>query len=312
MAPETGPPGLRQTRIRAALVFRSRVIQAIRRFFERHAYLEVETPHRLPAQAPEAHIDPQPSGEWFLQTSPELLMKRLLAAGYPRLFQVCRCHRRGERGRRHLPEFTLLEWYRAGMDYEEMMGETENLVGFVAGEVGLGPNLVYRGRALDLRPPWPRLSVATAFRRFGSLSMTDALAAGRFDEIMGLEIEPRLGWPRPVFLHDYPVLQGALARPRPGMPGVVERFELYIAGLELCNAFGELTDPDQQRRRFEAEMAARRAAGKTVGPMPEKFLAALGGMPEAAGNALGVDRLVMLLLDRAQIDDVVAFTPEEL
>jgi len=312
MAPDAGPPGFRQTPLKATLVFRSRVIQAIRRFFDVHGYLEVETPHRLPAQAPEAHIDPQPSGEWFLQTSPELLMKRLLAAGYPRLFQICRCHRRGERGRRHLPEFTLLEWYRAGADYEDMMGETERLIRFVAAEVGLGPDMVYQGLAFDLRPPWPRLAVAAAFERYGSLSMADALAAGRFDEIMGLEIEPRLGRPRPQFLQDYPAVQGALARLRPDKPWVAERFELYISGLELCNAFSELNDPAQQRQRFETEMAARRAAGRAVGPMPEKFLAALGVMPEAAGNALGVDRLVMLLTDRARIDDVVAFTPEEL
>jgi lysyl-tRNA synthetase class 2 len=156
------------------------------------------------------------------------------------------------------------------------------------------------------------LAVAAAFERYGSLSMADALAAGRFDEIMGLEIEPRLGRPRPQFLQDYPAVQGALARLRPDKPWVAERFELYIAGLELCNAFSELNDPAQQRQRFETEMAARRAAGREVGPMPEKFLAALGAMPEAAGNALGVDRLVMLLTDRARIDDVVAFTPEEL
>jgi lysyl-tRNA synthetase class 2 len=312
MAPETGPPGPRQIRLQAALVFRSRVIRAIRRFFEARAYLEVETPQRLPTQAPEAHIDPQPSGGWFLQTSPELLMKRLLAAGYPRLFQVCRCHRRGERGRRHLPEFTLLEWYRAGADYLDLMGETEDLIRFVAGTVGLGDDLVYQGLALDLRPAWPRLAVAAAFERHGSLPMAEALAAGRFDEVMGLEIEPRLGQPRPQFLYDYPAAQGALARLRSDTPWVAERFELYIAGLELCNGFGELTDPIQQRQRFEAEMAVRRAAGKTVGPMPEKFLAALAMMPAAAGNALGVDRLVMLLTDRARIDEVVAFTPEEL
>ncbi|MFO7494990.1 MAG: EF-P lysine aminoacylase EpmA [Desulfobacterales bacterium] len=312
MAPDAGPPGFRQTRLAATLVFRSRVIQAIRRFFEAHAYLEIETPQRIPAQAPEAHIDPQPSGGWFLQTSPELLMKRLLAAGYPRLFQICHCHRRGERGRRHLPEFTLLEWYRAGADYEDLMGETEGLIRFVAGEVGLGHDLVYQGLALDLRPPWPRLAVAAAFERHGSLSMAEALAASRFDEVMGLEIEPRLGQPRPQFLYDYPAAQGALARLRPGQPSVAERFELYIAGLELCNAFSELNDPVQQRARFETELAVRREGGKALGPMPEKFLAALGMMPAAAGNALGVDRLVMLLTDRARIDDVVAFTPEEL
>lgn len=312
MRPDAGPPVLRQTGIRANLAFRARVIQAIRRFFDRHAYLEVETPYRLPCQAPEAHIDPQPSGDWFLQTSPELCMKRLLAAGYPRLFQICRCHRSGERGARHLPEFTLLEWYRAGADYHDMMGETEGLIRFVASELGLGEDLVYQGTALDLRPSWPRLSVAAAFERYGSLSMTAALEAGRFDDIIGLEIEPCLGHPRPQFLFDYPAVQGALARLRPDKPAVAERFELYIAGLELCNAFSELTDPDEQRRRFEEEMAARRAGGKTVGPMPEKFLAALAAMPEAAGNALGVDRLAMLLADQAKIDDVVAFTPEEL
>jgi lysyl-tRNA synthetase class 2 len=154
--------------------------------------------------------------------------------------------------------------------------------------------------------------VAQAFQRFSSMSMDQALACGRFDEVMGLEIEPQLGRPKPVFLCDYPAAQGALARLRPDNPGLAERFELYIAGLELCNAFSELTDPIEQRRRFEEQNLRRRQSGKPVYPIPEKFLAALADMPAAAGNALGVDRLVMLFADANRIDDVVAFTPEEL
>jgi lysyl-tRNA synthetase class 2 len=145
--------------------------------------------------------------------------------------------------------------------------------------------------------------------------MQDALATGRFDEIAGIEIEPRLGLRQPVFLFDYPLACGALARRKPDKqpddPDLVERFELYIGGLELCNAFSELIDPLEQRRRFELEQEHRRAAGKPVYPMPARFLEALAHMPEATGNALGIDRLVMLLADSARIDDVVAFTPQE-
>lgn len=304
----------RQTRIRANLALRARAIQAVRGFFDTRGFLEVETPNRIPATAPEANIDPQPSGEAYLHTSPELCMKRLLAAGYQQIFQLTRCHRRGERGHRHLPEFTLLEWYAAQMDYTAMMAQTEALVRAVtaACRPEAPHHLPYQGAIIDLTPPWERLTVEEAFQRHAPLSMAEALARDRFDEVIGLTIEPRLGLKRPVFLCDYPVECGALAQVKADAPHLVERFELYISGVELCNAFGELIDPEEQRRRFAAEQKLRQAVGKPTAPLPEPFLEALIHMPPAAGNALGVDRLVMLLADTTDIADVTAFTPEEL
>lgn len=285
---------------------------AIRQFFREHGYLEVETPIRMPAPAPEAHIDAQASDDWYLQTSPELAMKRLLAAGFEKIFQICRCFRKNERGSRHLPELTLLEWYTADADYGEMMTQTESLVRHVARTVGTDQKLAYGGHTVGLEAPWTRLSVSEAFLRYGKTAVEAALDTGRFDEIMGLAIEPRIGFDRPTFLMDYPAACGALARKKPGAPHVAERFELYICGLELCNAFSELTDPVEQRRRFEAENQQRQTRGQAPYPMPEPFLEALSRMPAAAGNALGIDRLVMLLADTDRIDDVVTFTPEEL
>jgi elongation factor P--(R)-beta-lysine ligase len=302
----------RQTAITPNLIQRARIMDAIRRFFIESQYLEVETPLRIPAPAPELHIEAEPSREWFLHTSPELCMKRLLAAGYPRIYQIAKCFRQKERGRRHLPEMTLLEWYTAGADYGDMMEQCEDLILYLAKQLQIDQPLTYQNQVIDLRRPWPRLTVAEAFERHGSLSMTAALKSRRFDEIMGLEIEPRLGLARPVFLYDYPAACGALARLKAGQPDVAERFELYIGGLELCNGFSELTDPEEQRSRFVAESDRRRRSGKTVYPMPEGFLSALADMPPASGNALGLDRLVMILTDQPDIDSVVAFIPEEL
>jgi len=284
----------------------------VRDFFNEHDFLEVETPIRIPAPAPETHIDAQSAGKCYLQTSPELCMKTLLAAGYARIFQICKCFRRNERGRRHLPELTMLEWYGAGMDYTVLMDQCEALIRYVARRTGRGATIVYQQRRIDLGTAWERLSVGAAFERHASLSMEAALATDRFDEIMAFEIEPRLGLERPLFLCDYPAQKGALARLKPGDASVAERFELYIHGIELCNAFSELNDAIEQRRRFEEEQALRVSLGKALYPMPEKFLESLERMPAAAGIALGIDRLVMLFADTAEIDDVVAFTPEEL
>jgi lysyl-tRNA synthetase class 2 len=302
----------RQSDIRQNLLLRARITQAVRRFFVEREYLEVETPVRIPAPAPEAHIDAVATGDWFLQTSPELCMKQLLAAGLPRIFQICKCFRHRERGRKHLPELTMLEWYRAGGNYLSLMEECEELLIFIAHQLGRKGKLSYRNRQIELPRPWVRLPVANAFEKYGSVSMEGALAAGRFDEVMAFEIEPHLGAPVPVFLCDYPAPQGALARLKPQDPLLAERFELYVAGVELCNGFSELTDAAEQRQRFEKEQHLRRSLNKTVYPMPQKFLKALSDMPEAAGNALGIDRLVMLFADTDKIDDVVAFTPEEL
>lgn len=305
-------PSCRQAVIKTHLQLRAAIIQAVRQFFYENEYLEVETPCRVPVIAPEAHIDAEMSDSWFLHTSPELCMKRLLAAGYPRIFQICKCFRAKERGSRHLPEFTLLEWYGAGMDYFDMMVECENLLQFVARSLGSEDTLIYQGCNVDLSPPWERITVAEAFHLYASQSMQAALSNDRFDEAIAFEIEPCLGIEKPVFLYDYPAQKGALACLKPDNPKLVQRFELYLCGLEICNAFSELIDPAEQRRRFEIDGQVRAASGKKAVPMPEKFLQALGDMPPAAGNALGIDRLVMLFADAARIDDVVAFTPEEL
>jgi len=239
-------------------------------------------------------------------------MNRLLAAGYPRIFQICKSFRAGERGDRHLPEFTLLEWYRAEADYHVLMQDCEDLIRWVASELGFEGGFSWQGRVIALPGSWERLTVEEAFSRYAPLSLAEALRRDRFEEILTGAIEPRLGEVKPVFLYDYPAALGALARVKAEDPGVAERFELYIGGMELANAFSELTDVVEQRRRFEQACDERRQRGCAVYPLPEPFLAALSGMPSAAGIALGLDRLAMLLTGKSRIDEVVAFTPEAL
>ena len=294
------------------LWWRAKIIQSVRDFFIGHGYLEIETPCLIPAPAPEVHIDAISAGHGFLQTSPELCMKRLLSAGYPKIFQVCRVFRQGERGERHLPEFTLLEWYRKDIDYMDLMDECEEMILFVARNMGFGHEIKYLGRVIDFQRPWERISVKDAFERYAAISMEMALESGRFDEIMVEEIEPNSGISRPTFLYDYPWPLASLARLKENEPGLAERFELYMGGLEIANAFSELTDAHGQEKRFETERDKRRHLGKTVYPMPEKFLKALDHMPPSAGIALGVDRLIMVFTNTSKIDDVVFFTPEEL
>ena len=297
---------------RNALIARATIIQEIRRFFIEGGYLEVETPLRIPAPAPEAHIDAIPAGNWFLQTSPELCMKRMLAAGYERLFQICHCWRAGERGSHHLSEFTMLEWYRANSDYLDIMVDCEGLIRTLVSGAGRGTSITFRGMTTDVGGEWERLTVEEAFDRYSETSMEEALALDRFDEIMVESIEPKLGMERPTFIHDYPASRGALARLKADDNSVAERFELYIGGLELANAFSELNDPIEQRRRFEQETAYREELRRQAYPLPEPFLGELASMPPSAGIALGVDRLAMVLLNAGRIDDVVAFTPDEL
>jgi len=302
----------RLSRRRRALEQRARIVQEIRLFFVDQGFLEVETPHRIPAPAPESHIDAVPSGNWFLHPSPEICMKRLLAAGYAKIFQMSRCWREGERGRQHVPEFTLLEWYRTGDDYRTLMEDCEMLISSLASTPGQEQRLLFRSQEIDLSPPWERISVRNAFRAYSEVTPEVALDRGLFDEIMVQTIEPQLGMKKPSFLCDYPAERGALARLSRDDPTVAERFELYIGGLELANGFSELVDPEEQQRRFLLEQETRRSLGKPVYPMPETFLDELEEMPPSAGIALGVDRLVMVLLDAPTIDDVIAFTPEEL
>ena len=296
--------------LRPALELRARALYAITAFFLARGYLHVETPARTPTPAPETHIDAIPAGPWYLAASPELHMKRLLAAGYDRVFQISRCFRAGERGHQHNPEFTMLEWYRAGAGYLEAVEETELLVAHVASAV-CGTTTVQRsGRALDLAPPWDRLTVADAFQRFAGWRPGPDPDTRSFDLDLVDRVEPAIGLARPTVLLDYPASMASLARLSPRDHAVAERFEVYAGGLELANGFGELTDPAEQRRRFAAEALRRRQAGRDVYPMPEAFLEALASVPPSSGVALGVDRLVMLLSGASSIDQVMAFTDD--
>lgn len=291
---------------------RAAIIQAVRFFFVAHGYLEVETPIRLPALIPEANILPLPSASWFLQTSPELCMKRLLAAGVPRLFQICKCFRGSERGSRHLPEFTMLEWYRSGGTYQDLMAETEAFLQHLATEFSKEATYDQEIVSLFCQSSWQRLTVRDAFERHAPLSLEQAMADDCFDEVLVDHVETHLGIDRPCFLHDYPLALGSLAKTSGQDSEVVERFELYVRGVELANGFSELTDPVEQEKRFAKEAELAQGQGTFFGEMPGKFLEDLGCIDQACGIALGVDRLIMLLAGAKSIDEVVSFTPEEL
>jgi len=273
----------------------------------------VDTPARLPVLIPEAHNEPVESNGHFLQTSPEICMKRLLAqAGCQKIYQICKCYRKNERGDRHVPEFTMLEWYRTQSDYFSLMDECEDLILEVAQASGHSDSIILEGENISLEKPWRRLSVADAFNQYGPISVEQALEQNMFDEVLCRDIEPQLGTQKPVFLYDYPATLGALARKKKENPALAERFEIYIAGVEIANGFSELTDANEQRQRFEQEFKRIENQGLPVGTMPEKLLEALMNMPEAAGIALGVDRLAMVLWGAETIDDVVTLVPEDL
>jgi len=297
----------------AGLKKRAALIQAIRAFFIDKDYLEVDTPYRLPVLIPEAHNEPVESGDHFLQTSPEICMKRLLAeAGCSRIFQICKCFRNKERGDRHLPEFTMLEWYRTHCDYHALMEECEDMILEVARASGHNGYVSAQSKKVSLEKPWDKLTVSEAFVQYAPVSMTKALEQDVFDEILCRYIEPQLGLSKPVFLYDYPVELGALARNKKEDPTLAERFEIYIAGLELANGFSELTDQKMQQERFEAEVELIKKKGRTSVELPQKFLTSLAKMVDTAGIALGVDRLAMILFEAEKIDQVVTFIPEDL
>lgn len=297
-------------RKRETIRLRANLIQGIRRYFINQNFLEVETPLRIPAPAPEENIEALSSGDWFLQTSPELCMKRLLAADYEKIFQFCRCFRAGERGRMHFPEFTMLEWYVAGFDYRQLMNQCEEMLIAAADHLGFAHGLERQGKPISLAAPWERITVREAFARYAPTTPEEALASDKFDEILVEYIEPNLGIDKPTFIYDYPAKLGALARLRKDDNSVAERFELYIGGVELANGFSELTDSREQRSRFEEAQILRAQKGFAAYPMPERFLRSLDALPDSAGIALGIDRLVMIFADTADINDVVCFPPE--
>ncbi|MCP3901983.1 MAG: EF-P lysine aminoacylase GenX [Desulfobacteraceae bacterium] len=295
-----------------ALRKRAIIINAIRAFFQDNDFLEVDTPLRLPSIIPEAHIDSFDTEGWFLQASPELCMKRLISQGYNKIFQICKCFRKNERSDKHLPELTMLEWYAKNQTYLDLMDTCQKLIEYIANKTETNGIINYQNLQIDLNTKFLRLSVKDAFLKYTHTTMEKACSTGKFDEIMSFEIEPNLGLDKPVFLYDYPASLGALAKLKPENPDLAERFELYIAGIELANGFSELIDPEEQKIRFEAELNSRKAQGKKNIPMPEKFLNDLSSMPETAGIAFGIDRLIMLFCNLTSIDQSVAFTPEQL
>lgn len=302
----------RLVRQRRVLEARSLLLQTIRAFFRERGFLEVETPVRVAAPANEDYIDAIPAGDAYLRTSPELHMKRLLAAGYARVFQIGPCFRAGEKGQRHLPGFTMLEWYRAEADYLDILADTIELLQSCSRALHGDTVFTTAGQVIDVGGPWQRLQVADACQQFAGVPPKKLLSQGTFDHVLVETIEPNLGKGRPTVLLDYPVELAALARPKPDNPTVAERWELYIAGLELANAFSELTDPEEQARRFAASAELRQRQGRTAYPVDQPFMDALAsGLPASGGIALGVDRLLMVLLDLACINDAVAFVGPE-
>jgi lysyl-tRNA synthetase class 2 len=322
---------------REKLGIRSRVLGAVRDFFAARGFVEVDTPALQASPGLEPHLqafatrlfDPHDGVRHrrYLHTSPEYAMKKLLAAGMPRIWQLAHVFRDGERSATHHPEFSMLEWYRAGASYRDAMQECEALVACCQQAAGTGM-LRWRGAGTDASREWQRLSVAQAFQRFCGIELLataadlDALAAAArrvgiaphagddwealFFRIFLERIEPHLGHGVPTILYDYPIAMAALSRRSPSDRRVAERFEVYVCGLELANAFGELTDAKEQRKRFLADQAKKEALyGKTY-PIDEDFLSALEwGLPECAGVALGFDRLVMLATGAADIEEVL-------
>jgi lysyl-tRNA synthetase class 2 len=290
--------------IGANLRARAEAFAGVRSFFLRRGFLEVDTPLLVPSPGLDLHLDAVEAGGGYLITSPEYQMKRLLVGGLPRIYGMTHVFRRGELGSRHNPEFTMLEWYRAFAGVDEVMRDTEELVAELSGAVG---------RRERLAPPFARLGVCEAFDRFASVREDDFFSMAAHDQdsffrILVEKVEPALAFLGPTFLVDYPVSHASLARAKPEDPRVCERFELYVRGIELCNGFGELTDPAEQRRRFALDQAARASLGKPVYPVDERFVASLEeGMPPSAGNALGLDRLVALCLGETEIARVMPF-----
>jgi elongation factor P--(R)-beta-lysine ligase len=298
-------------RIKANLERRSLILDGIRAFFRNNGFLEVETPLRVPVVAPEQFIAPFSSEGWWLSTSPELQMKRLLAAGYTRIFQICHCFRRNESGRLHNPEFTMIEWYRAASDYRQMIMDTENLVLSLASRLNNASFLEYQGQKIDLRAHWPQITVREAFLKWAGWDPVETFDGERFDVDTVDRLLPNFSQDRPTVIRDYPREAASLARLKTDDRKVAERAEVFIGGLEIANAYSELNDPIEQRDRFQSEIEKIKQSGGQAS-LPEKFLAAVSNLPECSGIALGIDRLVMLLCDAGSIDEVMAFPASEL
>lgn len=256
-----GTPITSPSALRSALIRRAQILRELRQSLDLWGYLEVETPARVRSPGTDVNLEAFASEDRYLITSPEFHMKRLLAAGLLRIYQICHCFRKGERTDLHNPEFTMLEFYAAGLNVEEMMSEIEGMLGTVTSRFGIA-SVQYQGQACDLRPPWQRLSVDEAFRRFAGWSPIEHCDEDRFYFDLVDKVDRRLGYPKPTMLYGYPAPLAMLAQLDPVDSRVARRFEIYVAGIEIANAFEELTDSTEQRRRFIVDLKKRRAAGK--------------------------------------------------
>jgi elongation factor P--(R)-beta-lysine ligase len=323
------------------LLARNAITKAVRAWFDEQGFVEVETGILQVSPGNETHLH-APRTELadadgtrvirYLRTSPEFAAKKLLAAGEPKIFEFARVFRDRERGDLHLPEFTMLEWYRADATYDAVMADSVVVVAHAAQATGIG-RFSFRGRSADPFAEPEMLTVAAAFERFAGIDLLATVAGGEgdraalaaaagkqvritdddtwsdiFSKILVEHVEPKLGQGRLTVLFEYPVPEAALARAKPSDPRVAERFEIYACGVELANGFGELTDPKEQRRRFASAMDEKQRRYGERYPLDEEFLQAVAAMPEASGVALGFDRLVMLAAGAIRIDQVV-WTP---
>lgn len=331
----------RLTQRRENLAIRSQITAGVRQFFLERGFSEVDTPVLQVSPGLDRHVRPlrttlagpfQNDGvPRYLHTSPEFSMKKLLAAGETDIFQICHVFRDGEDSKAHHPEFTLLEWYRAGATYDALMTDVADLIAGVARHIGR-TNLQYEDRVAAAESDWTRYTIAEALLEFAGIDVLAtldgdglpssealaqaALTAGircdvnaawedTFHHILLERVEPRLAAQGKAFLTDYPTPAGALARRKPTDPRVCERVEAYVCGMELANGFSELTDPVEQRARFEEDRAVHEALYGPAPPIDEEFLAALAHLPPSAGMALGLDRLVMLFTGADHIRDVL-------
>ncbi len=304
------------------------MLSKLRRFFEERSVLEVETPSLCGTVGTDPHLsffstglnEPggRSGGTLYLQTSPEFVMKRLLAAGSGPIYQVCKAFRNEESGRFHNPEFTILEWYRPGFGLDHLLDEIEALLRCLLADTphdGKGERLSYREAFIDHAGVDPMTAsvddfahCADAHRLVDARSLCGEVTSDWLDFLFTHLVQPELGCSGPCFLFDFPACQASLARIRPGPPPVAERVEVFLEGIELANGFHELTDPCEQELRFEQEQQERRRNGQPVPARDTRFLDALrAGLPDCSGVAIGLDRLLMLITGADHIDDVLAF-----
>ncbi len=328
---------------------REKIVDAIRHFFKSQEFLEVDTPLLVKSPGTEPYLEvfattlldferhPTPA---YLLTSPEYALKKLLVTGIPKLFSICKSFRNAEGlSFKHNPEFTIMEWYRTHADYTDIMKDCEQLFVAIARtldttQIGPTTSWTYQGKMYDLTPPWERISVAEAFFSYCGIDVDTLLderklkEAGKkrgfsvestttweqvYNQFLLNDIEPHFGVDHPTIIYDFPVSQASLAKKKDSDPRFAERFEFYVAGIEMGNAFSELTDAEEQRSRFESELNERAILGKTAYQLDEDYLEAIkAGLPPTGGIAVGIDRIVMFFADAPQISDVVVFPASEL